>query len=75
MGGQPFFDEVERSHSEDDVLVELRFPLEEGTDDVGQVTELSASAEQLDLVIDALDELLGDDDDAIEVEDDVAQRR
>jgi hypothetical protein len=39
------------------------------TDDAGQVTELSASAEQLDLVIDALDELLGEDDDAFEVED------
>jgi hypothetical protein len=42
------------------------------TDDAGQVTELSASAEQLDLVIDALDELLGEDDDAFEVEDDDA---
>jgi hypothetical protein len=40
------------------------------TDDAGQVTELSASAEQLDLVIDALDELLGEDDDAFEGEDD-----
>ena len=46
------------------------------TDDTGQVTELSASAEQLELVIQALDELLGEDDDAFDVEDDgVAQSR
>ena len=35
-------------------------------DDTGQVTELSASAEQLDLVINALDDLLVEDDDALE---------
>ena len=45
------------------------------TDDTGQVTELSASAEQLDLVIDALDDLLGVDDDGFEAEDGAAQSR
>jgi len=45
------------------------------TDDTGQVTELAASAEQLELVIEALDELLGEDDGALEGGDDVAQSR
>jgi hypothetical protein len=31
-------------------------------DDTGQVTELTASAEQVDLLIDALNDLLGDED-------------
>lgn len=44
-------------------------------DDTGQVTELSASAEQLELVIEALDELLGEDGDTIEGGDDMAQNR
>lgn len=44
---------------ETDFLIEI-------TDDAGQVTELSASADQLDLVIDALNDLVGEGDDAEE---------
>lgn len=37
-------------------------------DDAGEATEFACSPEQLDLMIDALDELLSEDDDAFEVD-------
>ncbi len=42
---------------ETDFLLEI-------TDDAGQVTELSATADQLDMVIDALNDLVGEEGDA-----------
>jgi hypothetical protein len=38
-------------------------------DEAGAAVEFACSPEQLDLIIDALDELLSEDDDAFEVED------
>jgi hypothetical protein len=37
-------------------------------DEAGEAIEFACSPEQLDLMIDALDDLLSDDDDAFEVE-------
>ena len=37
-------------------------------DEVGEAIEFACSPEQLDLMIDALDDLLSEDDDAFEVE-------
>lgn len=37
-------------------------------DDAGETVEFACSPEQLDLMIDALDELLSEDDEAFEVE-------
>jgi hypothetical protein len=39
-------------------------------DEAGEAIEFAASPEQLDAVIDALDELLSEDDEIFEVEDD-----
>jgi hypothetical protein len=48
---------------EDDFVLHLE-------DDTGQAVDYAASPEQLDAVIDALDELLSEDDEMFEVEDD-----
>lgn len=41
-------------------------------DDAGEALDFAASPEQLDAVIDALDELLSDDDEMFEVEEDAS---
>jgi hypothetical protein len=41
-------------------------------DEAGEKHQFTASPEQLDLMIDALDDLLSEDDDAFEIDDDEA---